>query len=657
MKKKKNIIPSHKKPSQKNNSFSFKHPLLFNTILVLSIIIITFIVFYPSLKNGFTNWDDPGYVTENNLITQLNAKTIKYIFSHFVMSNYHPITMISIAVDYHFAKLNPFQYHFVNIIFHLLNSILVFILIYRISNKKWIVAFVVTLLFSLHPMHVESVTWISGRKDVLFSFFFLLGLITYYSYLKIDKNKLFFYFISFISFLLSCLSKPAAITFPLIILLFDFYTNRKFTFKSGLEKIPFFVVSFIFGVLTIQSQKEGAAISAWDTMQVHYRIMFASYGFITYILKFLIPFQLSAFYPYPVKFPIQESLPFIYYAAPFIVIGLFYVAYKLLKYSKNVAFGLLFYFLNIALVLQFVSVGASIMSERYTYLPYIGLAFIAGMELDRFYTNTSPSLTTLKKIFVFVLVIYGLIFSSITYKRTKIWKNNETLWSDVIKKYPEKVDLAYKNRGNYYAREVNNYEKALQDYNTFIKINPYDASIFSNRGNLYGLMKQFELSLADYSRALLIDSTHVESYINRAVTYMAMKKYDLALIDINKGILLNPEKLSGYKNRAYCYVNMLKNEEAIQEYNFLIKKQPDDYSHYFFRGIAYFNSKNYNNALVDFTKSIEINSTYAESYTNRSQTYKILGDYKNALNDVLKAKELGIEINNKYVEELQALIK
>jgi tetratricopeptide (TPR) repeat protein len=564
--------------------------------------------------------------------------------------------MLSLAIDYDSAKLSPARYHEVNVLFHLLNTLLVFIFIYRLSGKKIMVAAIVATLFGIHPMHVESVSWISGRKDVLFTFFYVAGLITYLIYLKRNKQKILFYLFTFVLALLSLLCKPAAVTFPLVILLIDFYHKRKFDAKCLLEKIPFLILSIIFGIISIKAQEADAAITAWSTIPIPYRFLFASYSFITYIFKFLFPFNLSAFYPYPVTFPIKTMLPIIFYAAPVIVLGMFFLVYKSYKISRVYIFGFLFYLFNVALILQFVSVGSAIIADRYSYIPYIGLAFIAGMELDRLYKNKKPSLKSLKLITSIALIIIGIVFSVLTFQRTKVWKDNETLWTDVINKFPNRVEMAYKNRGDYYARELKLYDKALLDFNSYIAINPYDATIYSNRGNLYVQMNKFTESITDYSKSISLDSTYIDSYINRCITYMSMNKYDSAFLDINKAIKINPAYISGYQTRACCLENIGRSEEAIKDCDYAISKLPDDFLSYLYRGNALFNIKKYNEAVADFSKAIQLNPENADAYNNRSQTYNMLGDFKNALNDALKAQYMGYEMNQEYINTLKSKI-
>jgi len=180
--------PAARKPVQ-NSSPTFKNPYILGAILVL-----TFLLFYNTLTNNFVNLDDSGYIKDNPDIKSLSARNIIAIFSSFYNANYHPFTTLSYAIEYNLFGLNAKPYHLVNLLIHLLNTFMVFRLINKISRKTE-VAFVVALFFAIHPMHVESVAWISERKDLLYSFFFIWGLSTYYDYIHatINRNKLYVY--------------------------------------------------------------------------------------------------------------------------------------------------------------------------------------------------------------------------------------------------------------------------------------------------------------------------------------------------------------------------------------------------------------------------------------------------------------------------------
>src|ERR1043165_1538299 len=209
------------------------------------IVLISFIAFLPVFHNGFVNLDDDKYIRDNPMLAVFN---LKEIFSRYVEGNYHPLTMLTYSIEYQLFGLNAQGYHAVNLLLHLLNVILVFYAILYLSNKTEI-ALVASLLFGIHPLHVESVAWASELKDLLYTFFFLASYICYLRYIKEPKSK--FYFYCLLLFLLSLLSKAMAVSLPLILLLTDYFKGRKLNVKTWLEKIPFFALSILFGIIAI----------------------------------------------------------------------------------------------------------------------------------------------------------------------------------------------------------------------------------------------------------------------------------------------------------------------------------------------------------------------------------------------------------------------
>src|SRR6187549_3709079 len=249
------------------------------SLWLLGVLVITGICLLPMFNNGFTNWDDDVYVI-NNLV--IKTPDWKAIFTEPSAYNYHPLTMLTLAFNYAISGMEPFSYHLVNWLLHILNTALVFLFIYKISGRKIFVAAFTSLIFGIHPMHIESVAWISERKDVLYTCFFLLALLRYWSFLESDKrSKILFCFIFFI---LSLLSKPAAIILPFVLLLLDYWHGRSFSWKVWVEKIPFLIFSLLFGLITIKVQAADAIV-----------------GFDTYPLwtRFFVSYPLSAFHPYP----------------------------------------------------------------------------------------------------------------------------------------------------------------------------------------------------------------------------------------------------------------------------------------------------------------------------------------------------------------------
>src|SRR5687767_5435337 len=219
------------------------------------ILIITFIIYIPALSAGFVNWDDPDYVENNHLIRDISR--LPELLTTSVQGNHHPLTMFSLALNFVISGDNAWSYHLFNIVFHLINCFLVYRLALLLTKNNILVAFVTSLLFAIHPLHVESVAWITERKDVLYALFFLAGHISFIKYLDSNSKKQ--YWLTLLFVVLSLLSKPAAVIFPVSLLCIDVLRRRQFSFKLITEKIPFFIPAILMGLLTISAQKDVGA--------------------------------------------------------------------------------------------------------------------------------------------------------------------------------------------------------------------------------------------------------------------------------------------------------------------------------------------------------------------------------------------------------------
>ena len=263
MKKMQVNIPIKANSKKKADSNNKSHQKV-NIIYLLVILLISFLAYLPVLHNGFVNWDDDQYIQENWIIHTFN---IKEIFTGYFMGNYHPLTMLVLAIEYKLFGIAPTGYHLINLLIHLLNIILVYKLIVLLSDKKY-VALIACLLFGIHPIHVESVAWVSELKDLLYAFFFLLSIIYYLKFIK-SGDKI-FYFYSLLLFLPALLSKAMAASLPLAMLLIDYFMGRKINLKNFLEKIPFFIIALIFGVLAIFARRRQALLQM--ILFLHYHI-------------------------------------------------------------------------------------------------------------------------------------------------------------------------------------------------------------------------------------------------------------------------------------------------------------------------------------------------------------------------------------------------
>lgn len=593
-------------------STSFLDTLFKNRFLILAgLVILTFVSFYPILDNEFINWDDDRYVYENPDIQGFSAENLDKIFTKAYVSNYQPVTMLSLMVNHATGKLNPSHYLFTNILLHIISTILVFFFAFRLSRRRVEVGLITAALFALHPMHVESVAWVSERKDVLYTAFFLGGLVTYLKYLDSQDRK--YYVFTLLLFALSVLSKPAAVVFPLILLLIDFYEKGKITRKSLLESIPFFAGSLAMGLKTLSTQAETAIIDPAVTT-FGQKILSSFYALSMYLVKLVAPVKLSAFYPYPY---LQDPVPVLYYAGPVLVLALVgLVAWLWLKKgSKLAVFVAGFFLINIILVLQFLQVGGAVMADRYTYVPYIGLFLGLAMGLSYLIRKQIKPWAMVGSV-AMGLAVLGCAFG--TFQRGDAWQDSETIWTDVIEKYPRLVPTSYLNRGKH----------------------------FFTKGDR-------EKAIADWEVAIQIDSNYEEAYNNLGLMYYDKKEFDRALEMFNQALRINPNYATSLKYRANCLVNKGQFQQAIPDYQKYNQLSPNDPYGHNGMGVCYQNSRNYQEAIKAFSEAIRRDPRNGFYYYNRSVAQGAIGQQQAAFQDAQQAQQLGYQLPAGYLEGLR----
>lgn len=635
--------------SNKKNQFLDK-PLYIYLLLFISCLL----VYFNSFQNELIyNWDDAGYILKNPYIDSLSWQNIKDIFSNFYFSNYQPLTLIVYAVIFKFVGTKVFLYHFVQFIFHVLNTFLVYKFISLLQNKKWI-SIGVALLFAVHPMHVESVAWISEMKDVLYTFFFLLALITYHYYVNKPDKKTKWYLWTIFLFILSLLSKPSAVIFSVVLLAMDLYYERLWRWRTWVEKIPFFLLSLGFGIITILAQ-EGAIQELGPVLKGYERALIVIYSYILYLWKFFLPINLSAAYPYPIKD--GGVLPTEYFIIPIAFIALCIIVY-LLRKNKKFIWGILFFTINLLMVIQIIPVGGMIASERYTYIPYIGLSFSALTLMEKYIKNI--------KLNYVILGIIVVIFTFLAHQRTYYWRNGDVLFSDVLNKYP-RYAYGYNNRGflywDHYAIDIYKdnpqmkekyVEKALQDFTKAINLDYTYAEPFLNRGILYYNTGRPDQALADFNRFLELKPDNPDGLLNRANTLSTLGRFKEAIPDYNKYLTIKNDDPKAYMWRGIAYFNIQNYDSAIIDFNKSIEIDPDYYEPYYWLGVIYYNQKDYSNALKYLDLSISKNSNNANSYIWKGLCYMNMNEYHKAIEQYSKAIEIDPNNSTAYINRFNA---
>ncbi len=526
-----------------------------------AIVLFTLLLYLPSLTHGFVDWDDPDYLRDNLVIHRLGWEQLKTIFSSFYGGNYHPLTTLSYAFEYAVSGYKSATlYHFNNLLLHLINVILVYWFIRQIS-RQWIVAAIVALWFGIHPMHVESVAWVSERKDLLYSAFFLASLIGYGYYIRNKGSRIpyfvqnvsgnqKFYWISMLFFLLSALSKSAAVVLPVVLLLLDFLAGRKFSPGILLEKIPYLFIAVVFGILALLSQESAIHRGMNLDLSVINRFFTVNYAITRYLVMLFYPIGLSAYHPYPVMGTgWQQSLFYLSVIANIALIG---TAVYLVRKSRIWLFGILFFLVNLILILQIIPVGGAFIAERYTYISYIGIFYLIASALVLSVEKYGKS-GFLKLFMISIFLMLSGVFAITAHQRIGVWTDSMTLFNDVVDQYPENHMAYYLRAG---VRKSDDAEGAIADYTKAINLKPENPNALNNRGNIHSGMGKYQEALLDYNSALKYDSTLTESLNNRGAIKAISGDLKGALADIEKALLLNPEYKDAYRNRGLVRLQM-----------------------------------------------------------------------------------------------------
>ncbi|MFN6037828.1 MAG: tetratricopeptide repeat protein [Bacteroidota bacterium] len=588
-------------------------------------LIVSVFIFYPAFQSDFIPWDDKEYIVENKDIQSLSFKNIGSIFSNSYIGNYHPITMMSFAFDYFFFGEKATGYHLHNLLLHLLNGILVYLLLKNIF-KNPISSFIGSVLFLIHPVQSETVMWIAERKNLLFVFYFLLSLLNYWKFLESNQKK--YYWFTLVFFILSCLSKATAVTLPLVLVLIDFFKEKKLISKFQINKIPFFLISLVLGLLAIHFQKKDGFINNEHDFGILQNSLFASYALMIYIGKFLFPMQLSTYYPYPIA---DNILVWISTGFSLLTLASLYLFWK--KNYRLFVFGSLFFLINIFPMLQWIPFGKVLVAERYNYLPILGLIvfiiFLAEWILKR-----KPKL---KPVFFAIVPLMLLWFGSSAFTRNKTWKNSIVFYNDILKKFPES-EIILNSLGAEYMI-AGDYVEAHELYQKAKNINPRNYSIYYNEGLTWLKQGETEKAFQSFSECLDITPYH-KAYFARASILEQTGQYKKAIDDLDAVINSKPEFAKAYHLRGLCKEKSGRLDEARADYQSAVELDPKEALFHLNLGIAIAKKGDTEKAIRAFDTAIELKPDYAQAYFSRAIAK--YNSKENPCEDLKSATKLGL---------------
>ena len=588
--------------------------------LAVAAALVTFLVFLPAVFNGFVRFDDNLYVYENTAIRVFDFDLIRWAFSSVVVGNWHPVTMLSHAADLFFFGLDPRGHHLVSVLLHSLNTFLVFILNFRLivtalegkggqggaDNllRALSAALITALLFGIHPMRVESVAWVSERKDLLSALFYMLSILAYLGFAGKSSKRAAWYALSLFLFLLALMSKPMAVSLPFVLVLIDFYPLKRLSsIRAALtEKLPFFAASALMAAVTVMVQRHGGALAAKADYPLYERLYVSVRGFGFYIYKMLFPVKLAPVYPYPIK---AELFSFSFIGPLLFVILMSLLAILLVKKSRLYISLWAYYLVTLIPVIGIVQVGSQSAADRYSYLPGVALFLFAGLLFSKFFLRFKALACRATLTLVALAVI--AVFCALTVNQSSVWKDDMSLWNHEIEIYPLRLPMPYSDRGSVYLRR-GEFELALKDFNTGISINPNIPTIYNNRAVTYRRMGAFKEAMADLNRAIELNPKYHTAYNSRGVLFMKLKEFARALDDFKLATKFKPEYARAHTNKGVAHAKLGLFDEALKDHARTLKLTPWSAEAHYNLAVAYKNTGDMDTALTLYRRAAEMGS-------------------------------------------------
>ncbi len=654
--------------------------------IVLSVVMLA--VYAQVYQFDFVNIDDNVYVTENNYVRAgLTLDGIRWALTTMYAEFWHPLTWLSLMLDYELCGLNAGGYHLTNLLLHMISALLLFGMFQRTTGAFWPSVFVAAF-FALHPLRVESVAWIAERKDVLSVFFWMLTLRFYIHYT--EKPAAGRYALALFCFMCGLMSKPLTVSLPVIMILLDYWPLKRFALHRQnvfllqlKEKLPFFFLSAVFSLITIYAQPK-FPIDGWP-FSLESRIINAIIAFVVYLKKVFWPYDLAVCYPFYGQAPVWQIVTTV-----LLVLAVSLACIFLRKRHPYFFVGWFWCLVTMTPVIGIIPAGNNAMADRYLYLPSIGIAILVawGVRLcvDR---------GKIRKNFILPAgMTFVALLAVLTWHQCGFWQNSIKLFGHAsrvnqenalaqinygvalandgkieeaihyyhkaMKMIPETTgpimaynkmgvaenklrQLIYVHLGVAYAKQekfqeaIDYYDKAIG----MVPVTPDHVRAYNYRGLVHDKRGQYEKAIEDFNRAVRLDRHDIRAYKNRGLTYAKMGLHQLALENFHIAARMNPLDADVYKNRGISYAGLGQYQNALDDFQRALTLVPGDFRVYYNRGVAYTELRRYREAFEEFNTAIRLKPDYAEAYSYRGAIYLMHGYPEPGCVDVRKACERG----------------
>ncbi|MBZ5495807.1 MAG: tetratricopeptide repeat protein [Acidobacteriia bacterium] len=621
-------------------------------ILVYILLLLTTLAVYSQVRSyDFVNYDDREYVSENSHVRAgLTWESMVWAFTSDYDGNWLPLTWLSHMADCQLFGLRSGLHHLTNVLFHTLSTLLLFAFLKRMTGSRWRSAFV-ACLFALHPLHVESVAWVTERKDVLSCFFWFLALWAYLRY--VERPRPGRYLIVLVSFCLGLMSKSMIITLPFVLLLLDFWPLRRIRVpgstvpgepkqklrldleaKPGVgsvlrEKVPFFALSACMAAVTFMVQRRGGAVISLDWIPLGTRLATALISYIVYIAKVFWPWRLAAFYPHPLELPAWQVI-----TAGLAVAGISVLVLRSIRRFPYLAVGWFWYLGTLVPVIGLVQVGMQARADRYTYIPSVGiLLMLAWGAADLFERRPRGK-----------YVLAGLATAAcaacliLTWFQIQYWKDSASLFQHALRITADN-QVAHNGLGVALV-EQGKMDDAIWHYQEAIRIRPNYPEAHANLGDVYLRLRRTGEAIQQLSEAIRLNPDSPEARINLGIALGALGKTDDSIAQLLEAVRIWPGSANAHYNLGNVYAGVGRLSEATAQFYQAVRLEPDNAEAHYNLGVTLARQDNMSGAIAEFATAIRLKPDYAGAHNNLGSALANLGRIDEAIAEFSEAVRL-----------------
>ena len=646
--------------------------------ILAAVLIVTFISYLPAIKGEFLLWDDDTHVLENVAIRGLDLEHVQDMFTATVNKIYIPLTSLSFAIEYHFSGYNPFIYHLDNVLLHLLVVVMVFFLGQSLGLSQT-AAGLAAFLFGIHPIHVESVAWITERKDVLYAAFYMAAILSYLRYL--EQKRAHWLLVTTILGVLSMLAKPMALSLPLILILLDWFKGRPLKKQVFTEKLP---LGIMIGGFAWISYAAHARIPGESVVQ---SALIWPWTFTFYLRQFLFPYLSVPLYrlPKPVALTNPE------YFLSLVVLVLVVWSVVRLRRHKWFVFAILFYFLSIFFLLRFDETkDVNTVADRFMYLPGLGLCLLFGLGVERWWKKCDGK-NLVRGMIVAGLIALAAAFSFKTFRQCHVWRDSMSLWRHDLKYFPDEP-LALNNfaiiigKKKEFQEAQQEYKKVMRSglagvqkglapevvenirkvdyliglYQRAVEAEPGFMDAHYNLGDLYARVGRFPDAVEAYKKALAIDPKFKDAHCGLGDVYVEVGDERQANFAYEQALRLNPGDKDLHVNVVKAYTKAIGKNPGVASYRearnsvlaryaAMVNKDRPKATSYFNLGNLYIEAGDAGMALLAYRRALEINPRHGGVLYNLGNLYKDRGNSQEALDFYQKALTVAPGMGDIYV--------